>query len=63
MNGEMKQLIEILNNAGYEVIEFGDMNYGGVPYKNSGQYFLKVSHESKCLSHNQISEQCAEVHP
>ena len=54
MNEEMKRLIEVLNNAGYEVIEVGDMNYGGKPYESSGQFSLKVDCKPKCLSSPQL---------
>jgi hypothetical protein len=47
MNEEMKRLIGVLNEAGYEVIEIGDMQYGGRDYQFSGAFCLKVADKSK----------------
>ena len=50
MNEEMKRLIEVLNNAGYEVMKIEDMEQGGRPYTCSGQFSLRVDCKPKCLS-------------
>lgn len=47
MNREMKRLIEVLNEAGYEVIEIGDIEYGNSTYHCSGTFCLKVADTSK----------------
>jgi hypothetical protein len=49
MNEDLKRLIEVLNKAGYEVIEFEDRNgfANDGPYRASGIFCLKVFDTSK----------------
>ena len=49
LNMGMKRIIEVLNGAGYEVIEIGDMQYGSRDYHFSGSFSLKVADKSKGL--------------
>jgi uncharacterized glyoxalase superfamily protein PhnB len=63
MNKEMKQLIDVLNNNGYEVMEIKDLEWGGNPYKFSGKFGLTVNCQSKCLSNSQSCSQYAEERP
>ena len=49
MNEEMKRLIDVLNSAGYEVIEIADEQSGGGNYQFSGTFCLKVADKSKGL--------------
>jgi hypothetical protein len=47
MNEEMKRLIGVLNEAGYEVIAISDMQYGSSDYRFSGAFDVKIADKSK----------------
>jgi hypothetical protein len=47
MNEEMKRLIDVLNKAGYEVIEMGDADYSTTKnYSCSGVFKLLITNKS-----------------